>query len=80
VGADNPAFEKLPFNSTIDGVERRLHQIVIRGWGVSIVEFLDLESLSQELHRLGRSTLFVTMENLNVRSGIASPPNALAIL
>lgn len=50
------------------------------GWGQSIVEFLDLEYLAERLHSLGRSTFFITIQNLNVESGIASPPNAMAIL
>ncbi|KAJ7764003.1 hypothetical protein DFH07DRAFT_812306 [Mycena maculata] len=37
VGTDNPAFESVPFNATIDGVPRALHQVFIRGWGQSIV-------------------------------------------
>ena len=31
VGADNPAFESIPFNGTIDGVSRSLHQLFIGG-------------------------------------------------
>jgi hypothetical protein len=31
VGADNPAFESLPFNKTISGVPRSLHQVFIGG-------------------------------------------------
>jgi hypothetical protein len=50
------------------------------GWGQSIVEFLDLETLAEELHQLNRSTFFITIQNLNIKSGIASPPNAMAIL
>ncbi len=50
------------------------------GWGQSIMEFLDLETLAAELHALKRSTFFLTIQNLNINSGIASPPNALAIL
>ena len=45
VGADNPAFESLPFDETISGVPRSLHQVFIGGWGISIVEFLDFEDL-----------------------------------
>ncbi|KAH7018104.1 uncharacterized protein B0I36DRAFT_354417 [Microdochium trichocladiopsis] len=80
VGADNPAFESTPFNMTIDGEARSLHQVFIGGWGQSIVEFLDLEKLAPLLHQLKRSTFFVTIQNLNVVSGIASPPNAMAIV
>lgn len=31
VGADNPAFETIPFNGTIGGVARSLHQVFIGG-------------------------------------------------
>ena len=105
VGADNPAFESLPFNKTIGGAPRSLHQVLLGvgpvelsnplllllfgyvrmlmvanpGRGQSIVEFLDLEALAETLHPLGRSTFFLTLQNLNTISGIASPPNALAI-
>lgn len=51
-----------------------------QGWGQSIVEFLDFEDLAPALHARNRSTFFVTIQNLNVVSGIASPPNALAII
>jgi hypothetical protein len=64
----------------IDSTPRSLHQIFIGGWGQSIIEFLDLDTLAVELHRRRRSTFFVTIQNLNVLSGISSPPNALAIL
>jgi hypothetical protein len=36
--------------------------------------------LAEECRRLGRWTFFFTSEPLNVIGGIASPPNALAIL
>jgi hypothetical protein len=57
-----------------------LHQVLIGGWGQSIVELLDLEKLAPALHARKRSTFFLTIQNLNILSGIASPPNALAIL
>ena len=69
-----------PFNKTMHGEARSLHQVFIGGWGQSIVELLDLEKLAPALRQLGRSTFFVTIQNLNVVSGIASPPNAMAIL
>jgi hypothetical protein len=50
------------------------------GWGQSIVEFLDLETLTEKLHELNRFSFFMMIQNLNIVSGIASPPNALAIL
>ncbi|KFA54522.1 hypothetical protein S40293_08937 [Stachybotrys chartarum IBT 40293] len=80
VGADNPAFESVPFNRTILGEARSLHQVFLAGWGQSIVEFLELEDLAAHLHRLDRWSFFLTIQTLNIVSGIASPPNALAIL
>ncbi|KAJ8130590.1 hypothetical protein O1611_g3039 [Lasiodiplodia mahajangana] len=80
VGADNYAFEMSAFTFEIDGHIRSLHQIFIGGWGQSIVEFLYLEELAEALHASGRWNFFMTMQNLNVVSGIASPPNALAII
>lgn len=51
VGADNPAFEAIPFAGTFGGDERSFHQIFIGGWGQSIVEFLDLEALAKTRDR-----------------------------
>ncbi|KAL5412105.1 hypothetical protein PMIN04_009988 [Paraphaeosphaeria minitans] len=57
VGGDNPAFESTPFGHVIGGHEgMSLHQLLISGWGQSIVEFLDLEKLASALHALHRST------------------------
>jgi len=70
----------LPFNNTIEGTPRSLHQIFIGGWGQSIVELLDLEKLAAKCKELGRYSFFVTIQTLDVVSGIASPPNAMAIL
>ncbi|EKG11136.1 Putative cyclase [Macrophomina phaseolina MS6] len=80
VGADNPAFESTPLNGNIDGEVRSLHQVFVGGWGQSIVEFLDLERLTAALRPLNRWTFFITVQSLNIQSGIASPPNAMAII
>ncbi|KAI1259589.1 putative cyclase-domain-containing protein [Xylariaceae sp. FL1019] len=81
VGADNPAFEKTPFEwITDDGIARSLHQVFIGGWGQSILEHLYLEELAEAMHEHGRWAAFMTIQNLNIVGGIASPPNAMAIL
>ncbi|THU80159.1 hypothetical protein K435DRAFT_972867 [Dendrothele bispora CBS 962.96] len=80
LGSDNPSVEKSPLIAVIGGVERSLHQIFIGGWGLSLVEYLDLESLAETCHKLNRFTFFFTLQNLNMAGGIASPPNAMAIL
>lgn len=44
------------------------------------MEFLDLEELAETLHGLRRATFFMTVQNLIVDGGVASPPNAMAIV
>ncbi|KAJ6564221.1 hypothetical protein B0H19DRAFT_942217, partial [Mycena capillaripes] len=80
VGSDNPTFERAPFNTTILGARRTLHEVFLGGWGQSIVEFMNLENLAAACHELDRYSFFFTLQNLNVVGGIASPPNAMAIL
>lgn len=77
----DPAFEAIPFgNAASSGPARSLHQIFISGWGQSIVELLDLEKLAQVCASQKRYTFFYTLQNLNVLGGVASPPNAMAIM
>jgi len=81
VGSDNPAFERIPFgNAAPSGPARSLHQVLLSGWGVHIVELLDLEMLAQVCAEQRRYTFFFTLQNLNVMGGVASPPNAMAIM
>ncbi|CAI6339945.1 unnamed protein product [Periconia digitata] len=81
VGGDNPAFEVLPFTSRVGGTNgKSLHEVMISGWGQSILEFVDCEKLATALHAQKRSTFFLTMQPVNKRGGIASPPNAMAII
>ncbi|KAJ6603606.1 hypothetical protein DFH09DRAFT_1270369 [Mycena vulgaris] len=58
VGSENPAFESVPFNGTIEGVPRALHQVLIGGWGQSIIELLDLEKLAAACQELKRYSFF----------------------
>ncbi|KAJ7448934.1 hypothetical protein FB451DRAFT_1288173 [Mycena latifolia] len=81
VGSDDPTFEVAPLkNATINGVRRTLHEVFLGGWGLSIVEFLDLEALAEACHELKRYSFFFSVQNLNIVGGIASPPSAMAIL
>jgi hypothetical protein len=57
-----------------------MHEVFLAGWGMPIGEMFYLEKLAEECRRLGRWTFFFTSEPLNVNGGVASPPNALAIL
>jgi hypothetical protein len=50
VGADNPAFESTPFDKTISGVPRSMHQVFIGGE----LKILHLKTGSAKTqHRLG---------------------------
>lgn len=46
---------------------------------MSIMEFLDLESLSEGAREMGWWTVFVTVKPLNVWKRVASPANAMAV-
>ncbi|KAJ7614242.1 hypothetical protein DFH06DRAFT_1307585 [Mycena polygramma] len=81
VGSDNPTFERAPLtNATILGERRTMHEVFLGGWGQSIVEYMNLDDLAAACHELKRYSFFFSLQNLNVLGGIASPPNAMAIL
>jgi hypothetical protein len=61
-------------------LEYSMHEVFLGGWGMPIGEMFYVEKLAEECRRLGRWTFFFVSEPLNVIGGIASPPNALAIL
>ncbi|KAF1967022.1 hypothetical protein BU23DRAFT_484812, partial [Bimuria novae-zelandiae CBS 107.79] len=54
--------------------------LTVTGWGQIILEFLDLEQLATSLHDANRSTFFLTTQPVNKKGGVASPPNAMAII
>jgi hypothetical protein len=55
-----------------------LHLAIAR-LGLTIGEMFDLEALAEDCARDGRYTCFFTSKPLNVRGGVGSPPNAMAI-
>lgn len=57
-----------------------LHEFFLAGWGLPIGEWFDLRQLCAECDRLNKYTFLFTSMPLNVVGGIASPPNAQAIL
>lgn len=73
VAGDCPGFEAWP------PTEQAMHQILLSGFGMPIGELFDLEELSRECEKQQRWTFFFTSQVLNVRGGVASPPNAIAI-
>ena len=56
-----------------------LHLAIAR-LGITIGEMFDFEALSAHCERERRYTCFFTSKPLNVRGGVGSPPNAMAII
>lgn len=73
VAADCPGFESWPPS------KQAMHQILLSGFGMPIGELFDLEELAKECEKQQRWTFFFTSQVLNVKGGVASPPNAIAI-
>ncbi|GAA5993310.1 hypothetical protein JCM10908_001423 [Rhodotorula pacifica] len=57
-----------------------LHEVLLSGWGMPIGELWALEALSEECHRTGLYRFCLSSAPLNLPGGVASPPNAIAIL
>jgi hypothetical protein len=57
----------------------RLHGACIPGWGMSIGELLDLESLAEVAEKNKRWSFFLTVCPLNVENGAATISNTLAV-
>jgi hypothetical protein len=85
VAGDAPAFEAWRIYPIIEMIvatqkEYALHEVLLAGWGCPIGEMWDLEKLAEECGKRGRWTFFLCSEPLNVNGGVASPPNAIAIM
>ncbi|EPE28302.1 Putative cyclase [Glarea lozoyensis ATCC 20868] len=80
VGGDSPSFERGPATGPYNDPETTLHQWLLAGWGLPIGEMFDLEKLASECRRLGRYSFFLSSVPLHIPGGVASPPNAIAIL
>lgn len=92
VAADNPALEAWPLGAHLTTEERRalradperglevfVHLALLPMLGIPIGELFDLDALADDCASDGRYTFLFTSAPLNVRAGVASPPNALAI-
>jgi kynurenine formamidase len=75
VASDNPALEACPF----DPVGRNLHSHLIALLGIPIGEMWDLSALAADCANDGRYTGLLTAAPLNVRGGVGSTANALAL-
>ena len=92
IAADNPAVEALPFGADRSADERvalradpdHMHEVfshtsLLPMLGLPLGEMWDLEALAADCAADGRYECFFTSAPLNLPSGVASPPNAIAI-
>ncbi|KAH6669389.1 putative cyclase-domain-containing protein [Halenospora varia] len=75
VAGDAIAFEAWPPKAPY-----RLHDHFLAMWGTPIGELWNLEELAEQCKKENKYSFFLTSAPLNVHGGVASPPNALAIL
>lgn len=91
--ADNPSLEAWPPSSFVDAdtrarraqdpdlqVEVFMHYELIALLGVAVGELWDTAHLAAECRRMQRQSFLLTSAPMNLRGGVASPANALAVL
>ena len=79
VASDNPGFEACPTPFGVKG-QIVLHEWILDHWGMPLGEFWNLESLAELCAKQKQWSFFLTSAPLHVFGGVASPPNAIAIL
>ena len=92
VAADNISFEGMPpkgmsypecfalaMEDTHKAAESFVHFSLLPLLGLPIGELWDLEALAEDCAQDGVYEFFLTSAPLNIKNGVASPPNALAI-
>jgi kynurenine formamidase len=65
--------------SGVEGLVNPLHELVLVGLGMPILDNLDLEALAQQAIKSGRSTFLFVGAPLRVPGGTGSPLNPLAV-
>jgi hypothetical protein len=73
IAADNPAVEVWPPSGTF------MHRSLLPLLGIPLGELWDLEALAADCAADGTYDCLLTSAPLNVRGGVGSPPNALAL-
>ena len=80
VVSDNPSVEVWPADTTDAAFPfGYLHRVLIGQFGMALGELWWLEDLALSCRRDGRYEMFLTAAPINVRGGVGSPANALAI-
>lgn len=74
VASDTMSFEVWPPKDCC------LHEWLLCQWGTPIGELWDLEELSATCAARHKWSFFFTSAPLNIKGGVGSPPNAIAIL
>jgi kynurenine formamidase len=77
VGGDSVSFESFPAKEDAGWL---FHEVLLAGWGMPIAEILWLEDIAKTCQEKGKWTFFVASSPLNVKGGVASPVNIMAIL
>lgn len=76
VATDTFAFEAWPPTFKTPAI----HEVFLAGWGLPLGELFDLRELSRKCKELNQYTFLFTSCGLNIVGGVATPPNAQAIL
>jgi kynurenine formamidase len=76
VVADLPAIEPVPGDPAVGSLHRRL----LAALGIPLGELFDLEELARACHERASHAFLFTAAPLNLRGGVGSPANALAVL
>lgn len=79
VATDTLGFERTPIPFTVPGAIR-LHDWLLGHWGTPIGELWDLEKLADACSKTRKWSFLLTSAPLHVYGGVATPPNAIAIL
>ncbi|KAK7202805.1 hypothetical protein BZA70DRAFT_93964 [Myxozyma melibiosi] len=79
VATDTLSFEAWPRKNS-EGWTWLLHEVFLAGWGMPIGELWDLERVAEKCEEVGRWSFLVTSQPLIIEGGVASPPNAMAVL
>ncbi|KAL1970762.1 hypothetical protein VTN77DRAFT_2596 [Rasamsonia byssochlamydoides] len=80
VAGDAVAFESSPVTGPQIPQDYSLHQWCLAGWGMPLGEMFNLEELAAYCREKKRWTFFLSSVPLKVPGGVASPPNAIAIV
>lgn len=76
VATDTFAFEAWPPTFKTPAI----HEVFLAGWGLPLGELFDFRELARKCKELDQYTFLFTSCGLNVVGGVATPPNAQAIL